>query len=421
MRILYLSPDYGIPVLGSKGAAVHVREMVAAFARAGHTVVVAVPVGNKSPWEKPASLHGELLELPANEKTIAVLRVLGGYLERLGAEHALASEVRRMLYDVELEGTLARRFQDSPPDLIYARASIFSTAAVALAREFKRPLLIELNAPLAAEQANYRGGALRELAERAERWLLTGADAVLAVSEPLRSHAVSLGASPQKVHVLPNGIDPKLFCPAEPDPELRRRIGLAAGKLLGFVGGLRPWHGAEILPEVLAKLSVRHPDLGLVIVGEGPLRAELERALERLGLRDRAVFTGARPHEEIPALIRLFDVALAPYPPLSHDFYFSPLKLFEYMACGAPVVAANVGQIAHVVRDGETGLLHSAGDLNALGAACDRLLGDASLRRRLGRAAAEAARRTYTWDRNAGRAVDIARTVAAAQQSEPCH
>lgn len=411
MRILYLCPDYGIPVLGRKGAAVHVRAMVAAFARAGHSVVVAAPVGNKSHWDEPAALHGKFLEFPASDSTLAVLRVIGSYLERLGAGDALVKEVRRILYDAELEVTFARRFKHSPPDFIYARASVLSTAAVTLSRQLGRPLLVELNAPLAKEQAQYRAGALGELAERAERGLLTGADAVLAVSEALRGHAIALGAAPQKVHVLPNGIDPQLFFPAAPDSGLRHRLGLGAGKLLGFVGGLRPWHGANILPELLAKLSKRHPDLELVIVGDGPLRADLQGALERLGLRERAVFTGSLPHEEVAGVIRLFDIALAPYPPLAHDFYFSPLKLFEYMACGVPVLAASVGQIEEVVRDGENGLLYPAGDFDALLAACDRLLDDSSLRGRLGRAAAETAHRTYTWDRNAARVVEIATTL----------
>src|SRR5207253_6102752 len=114
-----------------------------------------------------------------------------------------------------------------------------------------------------------------------------------------------------------------------------------------------------------------------------------------------AVFTGSVPHEDVAELIRLFDVALAPYPTLDHAFYFSPLKLFEYMACGVPVVAAEIGQIAEVVRDGETGLLYPPGDADAFVAACDRLLADPPLRRRVGEAAAEEVATRDTWGPNA--------------------
>ena len=127
--------------------------------------------------------------------------------------------------------------------------------------------------------------------------------------------------------------------------------------------------------------------------------------------------TGSVPHEEVAGLIRQFDVALAPYPSLQHPFYFSPLKLFEYMACGVPVVAADVGQIGEVVRDGETGLLYPADDLDALTAACDRLLAAPSLRRRLGEAAAQEIHARYTWDQNAVRVTELARGLIAAPQN----
>src|SRR5262249_3886498 len=179
-----------------------------------------------------------------------------------------------------------------------------------------------------------------------------------------------------------------LFRPGPADPGVRARWRLGDGPLLGFVGGLRPWHGVEALPEVLGRLARRHPGLRLVVVGDGPLRADLERDLRGRDLGRAVVFTGSVPHEEVPALVRHFDVALAPYARPGHPFYFSPLKLFEYMACAAPVVAAALGQIAEVVRDGETGLLVPPGDAAALAAACDRLLADAALGRRPGRAAA---------------------------------
>ena len=87
-----------------------------------------------------------------------------------------------------------------------------------------------------------------------------------------------------------------------------------------------------------------------------------------------AIEPAAAAQELAAEILHGFDIALAPYPATEHDFYFSPLKLFEYMACGLPVAAARLGQIAEVVRDGETGLLDPAGDVEALTAVCDRLL-----------------------------------------------
>ena len=222
---------------------------------------------------------------------------------------------------------------------------------------------------------------------------------------------MSLGIDPKRVHVLPNGVDPSLFRVGPPDPKCRERWGLGKGPVLGFVGALRPWHGVRVLPRLLQRLVGRYKDLRLVIVGDGPLRGELEHDLRVAGLLRSSVFTLSLPHEKIAGLMHHFDVALAPYPQLDHPFYFSPVKLFEYMACGVPVVAAAVGQIAEVVRHGETGLLYPPDDTDALVSACDRLLADQALRQRLGQAAAKQVRERYTWDHNAVRVVELARAL----------
>jgi len=418
MKILYLCSDAGIAILGRKGASVHVRELVGAFNRAGHEVVVAAPLLNKSSWEKPASIAGQVQHIRASSATQSAIGAVKEFAAQFGLDSPLPGELRRILYVQELVAELRRRFDGERPDFIYERAALFGTAGVALARAWKVPLLVELNAPLAAEQSAYRGSGLVDLATQAERLLLFAADAVLAVSAPLRDHALAHGAATDRVHVVPNGVNPDLFHPSPADRRLRTRLGLDGGPVLGFLGGLRPWHGVEALPELLDRLSRRHKRLQLVIAGDGQLRPELELSLRKRRLLGRAIFTGALPHEEVPNVIRQFDVALAPYPMLAHDFYFSPLKLFEYMACGVAVVASCSGQIAEVVKHGKTGLLCPPGNTDALTAACDRLLGNARLRRALGREAAKAVVGRYTWDANARRAVALAKRLLTARKAK---
>ena len=415
MKILYLSSDLGIPVLGQKGASVHLRGLVTAFVRAGHSVVLAAPLLNKSPWEGPAKLDVSLLHLPPSADTVNAVLALKSFNEMLGVANPLPGELRRILYNQEVVTQLKRRFEHDPPDFIYERASLYGTAAVTLSRELNVPLVVELNAPLAVEQSAYRATGLGELAAQAERWALLQADAVLTVSVPLRDYVVSLGVEPGRLYVIPNGVDPALFQPGPPDPRARARWGLGNGPVLGFVGGLRPWHGVEALPTLLERLVHRYRGLRLVIVGDGPLRGELERTLKERRLTGSVVITGWLPHEEVAELIQQFDVGLAPYSKPEHAFYFSPLKLFEYMSCGIPVVAAALGQIAEIVRDGETGLLYPPGDVDALIGACDRLLAEPALRQRLGQAAVKEVHGLYTWDQNAVRVVELARSRIAAR------
>lgn len=419
MKILYLCSDSGIPVQGHKGASVHVRQLVAAFAHAGHQVVLAAAARTKSPWDQPEPVEAPIVHVHADPETASAVQALKAFARTLGAADSLPGDLRRILYNRDLGAELKRRFHGDPPDFVYERASLYGIAGVSLARELGVPLVLELNAPLAMEQSAYRATGLEELAAEAERWTLVAADAVLTVSEELRDYVLTLGVEPTCVHVVPNGVDAALFRPGPRDPVVRSRLGLDTGPVLGFVGGLRPWHGVEALPALLARLIGRYPKLRLVVAGDGALRADLERDLAERDLTKSVEFTGFLPHEEVPDVVRQFDAALAPYPrPNGHPFYFSPLKLFEYMACGVPVVAAGLGQISDVVRDGRTGLLYSAGELDALVAACDRLLADPGLRRRLGEAATADVHASYTWDKNAARIAELAQSLIGSRRLE---
>src|ERR1051326_6064134 len=349
MKILYLCADLGIPVLGRKGASVHVREMTGAMARAGHEVTIVAQTLTKAPWEKRAELAVPIIQVRRGPALSAAVQAFKEFNEPLKSESGFPGELRRILYNQQLVDDVRRRFENVPPDFIYERASIYGIAGVALAELFQVPLLLELNAPLAAEQSAYRATGFEGLAAQAEKWLLKKADAVLAVSNELKKHVLAAGVPARRIHVIPNPVNVDLFRPGKAESSVREGLNLNGVPVLGFVGGLRPWHGVESLPKLINELRKDHPAAQLLIAGDGPLRKQVETQFRTRGLKRHVTFTGALRHEEIPAVIRQFDIAVAPYPNLDHEFYFSPLKIFEYMACGVPVVAPKLGQIAEVV------------------------------------------------------------------------
>ena len=167
MRILYLCPDLGIPVLGRKGAAVHVRQLVAAFVRSGHSVVVAAAAATKSPWEQPATLAAPLMLVEPRRESVAGVKE---FTRSLGASLPLAGELRRILSNHALVAELERRFRGERPDVIYERASLFSTVGICVAATLDVPLFVELNAPVTVEQATYRQSQLVELGRRPARY-----------------------------------------------------------------------------------------------------------------------------------------------------------------------------------------------------------------------------------------------------------
>jgi glycosyltransferase involved in cell wall biosynthesis len=152
-----------------------------------------------------------------------------------------------------------------------------------------------------------------------------------------------------------------------------------------------------ILAEALAVLRRGGMDARLVVVGDGPGRESLQADLAARGLSAAAHLIGAVPPEHVPGWLASLDVAVAPYPQLER-FYFSPLKVYEYMAAGLAVVASRVGQLERLIRHEVNGLLVPPGDAAALAAAMARLAADPALRARLGREARATVLREHTWE-----------------------
>src|SRR5438874_1476364 len=150
MKILYLCSDAGIPVLGYKGASIHVRELVSAFRRAGHDVVVAAQVLNKNPWETPASMAAPVVQIRLSGPASAAVTAVKEFQDIIGMEASLGSELRKILFNREIiSSELKRQCDQAPPDFIYERVSLYGIGGVLLARQWGVPLLVELNAPLA--------------------------------------------------------------------------------------------------------------------------------------------------------------------------------------------------------------------------------------------------------------------------------
>ena len=368
MRVAYVCCDLGVPVFGRKGACIHVQEVVRALGRAGVRVeLFARRVGDVAP-EGLEGIRVHRLPKPS----------LG--LDQASRERD-AMDANRALRE-RLEGS-------GPWDAVYERYSLWSFAALELARERGIPAILEVNSPLIEEQALHRELVDRDAAEEVARRVFAAASSLVAVSRGVAEWLEEFPTARGRIHVIPNGVDPGRFPPALPDPERPFTVG--------FVGSLKPWHGVGLLAEAFALLHARDPRAELVVVGDGPEREGLERDLAVRGVAKHASLVGAVPPAAVPSFLARVDAGIAPYPMLSR-FYFSPLKVLEYMAAGLPVVASRIGQIAELVEHGRSGILCPAGDAQALADALDALRRDPLLRARLGAAGREVALRRHSWD-----------------------
>ena len=381
MRIAYVCADPGVPVYGHKGSSIHVQEVIRALQSHGARVELFATRlgGDPPPGFEPIRLH-RLPPIPRGEPA--------------------AREQAALAANRDLRAALV---EAGPFDLIYERYSLWSYAAMETAREAGVPGLLEVNAPLIEEQAAFRQLVNRAPAEQVARRVFSAATVLIAVSDEVATFLNSYPVAASHIHVLPNGVNPERFA-LNTSPS---RPGRSGEFIIGFVGTLKPWHGLEVLAEAFCRLHRQVPTARLLVVGGGPEGAGMQADLTRRGLRHAVEFTGPVDPDRVPGLLASMDAAVAPYPALDR-FYFSPLKVYEYMAAGRATVASRIGQLANLIEDGVNGLLCPPGDPAALAAAFYRLHSEPELRARLGQSARLTVLQNHTWAANARRILGLA-------------
>jgi glycosyltransferase involved in cell wall biosynthesis len=275
---------------------------------------------------------------------------------------------RRGRIDVRPFGRLLSQLRTRPVDVVHAHKFGSNVWASLLGRAAGVPVVI------AHEHTwSFEGQPLRRLVDR--HVVARFADAVIAVSEADRRRMVAEVGMPQdRVVLIHNGIDGA----GDGDGErIRRELGLAPGvPVLIQTATLRPQKAVEVMIAATALLRTRHPDVRLLIAGEGDT-AGLQAVAAAHGVGDAVSLLGSRG--DVADLL-----ATATAGVLSSDFEGMPLAVLEYMAAGLPVVATDVGGLPEIVRDGETGFLVPPRDPEALAERVSQLLSDPALARDMG-------------------------------------
>ena len=365
---------------------VHILEIVRAFRAAGHEVRIASLVDTEAAPAAPAET-GE-----AGWKA---------WVRRV----PLSAEIVQLGYNLVALPWLLWTILSWRPAFVYERHAIYNFAGVLAARLTGRPLILEVNSPLALEHAEDGTLTAPGFAGRCERLVFRLASKILVVSGPLKRILAAEGVSAGKIVVMPNGVDLAAFGEARDATALRERLGLAGATAIGFVGWFRPWHGLEMLVEAFAHADLQRKGAKLLLIGDGPATPALRKQAAALGLDDSVVFAGAVPHEAIPDYLALVDIAAQP----AANDYCCPMKVIEYMAMAKPIVAPRQENITELLADDAEVVTFAPGDMAGLAAALDRLVGSRAERDRLGQAARAAIdARGLLWSENAARVVNLA-------------
>jgi glycosyltransferase involved in cell wall biosynthesis len=368
VRILYAAIDQVVP--GTLGGSTHVRAVAEGLAARGHEVHVAVRAGTPEFAEAAPGPTWHDVGTPLGSPNLRLLR--------RGRVRALATRLQ--------------------PDVVIERYHNFGGEGLLAARAAGARVVLEVNAPV----VDYPGSPKRvvdrlllaEPMRRWREWQCRMADLIVTTDRAI----LPPGTPAAKVLETEWGADTARFRPGAAGAVPFTR---APGDLIAvFAGAFRAWHGVERMVEALAAHERRGSPWRAVLIGDGPARAGLEARVAALGLR-RVAFTGALPYEAMPAALAAADAGVAPFAPDAHAplrqaFYWSPLKVFEYMAAGLPVVVPDLPRLRRILAGGEAGVLYDGAAPDALAGALDALA-DPERRQRLGQAARARVDAHFSW------------------------
>lgn len=377
MRILYVASDQRVP--GRTGGSVHVLEVARGLAGRGHDVHVVIRRGDGGPdREAEGSVVWHRIDWRPP------LRFF-----RFRARSAVAA--------------IATAFS---PDVVIERYYNFGGEGLAVARERGIPSLLEVNSPVVDHPGSLKGwldGAL--LARPMRRYRETLCRWATALIAPIPEIVPPFARA--KTEIVTWGANVDSFHPRRRSAELRRALGVPDGALaVIFSGSFRPWHGVHVV-EAAARTLFERSDVYFLLVG-GAISGDGD------GFRGRRLGTIA--YERMPEIVASADVGVAPYDPsrlkqLRLGFYWSPLKIFEYMASGLPTITIPRPPLTEIVREGLEGLHVAEGDPLALARALTDLAGDRALPARMGASARTRVVERYSWERHCEQVEGVLRGI----------
>ena len=306
-------------------------------------------------------------------------------------------------------------------DVVYTRNTMIGVIGLLIKKLWKSKLVFEVNGILPdewklAENQLTKKKKLKSIKikffEHLQRYVIRKADAVVAVTPGIKNYLVKHGINENKVWFIENGANTELFKPIKDSNvvnELKDRLHINNDeKVVLFVGNLAPWQGVEYLIKAAPLIIKEIPKIKFLIVGDGILKGKLESLTNELNMGYNIIFTGGVPYEKVPQYVNISDVCIVPKRKMRTGY--SPLKLYEYMACGKPVIATNIAGF-EILEQYNAGILVNPENSEELSNAIVKLLKNKQLREQMGANGRKLVVREYSWESTAKKTVDVFRNL----------
>lgn len=400
-----ICPTYWYPNDAHDMRAIYVHDIVRHLVKLGHRVCVVAPAAAGVPLRAEmdgVQIRRFRLDLPddlAYGKVAQSKVTLAGRLKRLTVMGGYLKGQYRAVLDA------AKEFE---PDVLHGHWAIpTGPAIVAAARRLNVPSVITMHGgDVYVNKAEGYDFPTRFYVRPILEWTLRKASALTAISDDCIEHALRAGAPRDHIHLIMNGADLARFSPLPPG-QTPHPFG---PKMIFACRQLFPRKGIRFLISAAAALRSRHPELELVIAGDGFERPELEKQAADLGIGDVTTFLSWVANADLPQYFRACAVSVIPS--LEEGF---GIPAAEAAGCEVPVVASDAGGLPEVVQNGVTGFVVPKGNVPALTEAIDKLLSDPGLGVRMGKAGRERALARFDWARSAEKFADLYESLIQAR------
>ena len=289
------------------------------------------------------------------------------------------------------------------PGVIYERNFNCYVGAL-LSKVFRIPLVVEING-LIDEEIMLQGNKInnsktkRMILNWIRRKSFNQAKAIVAVTDGIKNEIQSIYyISPEKIHVVANGANIDMFKPMDQN-EAKEELGLnIKNKYVCFVGNLAPWQGVDYLIRAAPLILKIVPDTRFLIVGDGMMMDEWRKMAMELNVNNNFLFTGVVPFEMVPKYINASDICVAPFIRARNEkIGLSPLKIYEYLACGKPVVASDIKGVVDLLNKSKGGMATPSDKSIKLADSIVTLLQNENLMAQMGMNGREYVIRNHSW------------------------
>lgn len=340
--------------------------------------------GSEDALQYPFQVEGK----PQNKSSL--LKYIPSYFKTLRSDLKVWSNSKKW--------NIVKKTEGINIPFVWEQHDLFPGPGYSISRRLKVPFILFVHAPVVWEtrkwgvNRHFYGGALESLIEERS---LKRADLVVCVSDMVAERLISMGIKKEKILITPTGVDPDVFDSV--NESYRNNLCIGDNLVIGWIGSFRSFHGLDILLKAFKTIKNKYSKVSLLLVGDGPLRKEMEQLAIELGIASSTLFVGKKTFLEIPSFINLFDIAVVSSNS-ADNFHYSPQKLREYLIAGVATVAPSSGEIPTAFEDGQHVLLYKTGDPIEMEQRILTLLKDGSLRKELGVAGKEHVLNNYTWE-----------------------